>query len=45
MMAFKDRWQKWKEKEEEENRSLIIWETEEYIGRELNIEKDGNDSL
>ena len=48
-MPLKDRWRKWKELEEEEElRSLMIWEIEEDIGslrRKLEIEIDENDSL
>ena len=32
MMPLKDRWQKWKEREEEERSFLMIWETEEDTG-------------
>ena len=31
MLPLKDRWRKWKELEEEEHSSLMIWETEEDI--------------
>ena len=31
MMRLKDRWQKWKKKEEEEHNSLMVWETDKYI--------------
>ena len=45
---LKDRWMKWKEYEEEEHSSLMIWETEDNIRslrRKLMIEIDGETTV
>ena len=41
-MLLKDRWWNWKEWEEEDRNSMVIWEIEENIGnweRKLEIDK------